>query len=631
MPTSGAERQRLYRARRDADPEKRAQYLERTRERWKKERELGKRKSIKEVSESERSLKRQQWRRAQARRRARKKATLDTGLNISTSVPIICTIKTEEEHIAVTPMRYKCSQESSTNMPKPAPSQCKETQTPDNICAEIEMTCNNRGISRKRPRWESIEEWAPIDSDISLQSKENTESVLPPKDSIPVDIEFPVEERPFSNNTKYIVYESCLRQLFNSCPVCSMPCEVKGLCMGTYISFDQHCPHCNYSRDWKSQPVFGSTPLGNLQMSAAIYFTGLSFHQVEKFCKALQLQSFNYDTFRKHARNYLEPAIVHKWKADQQQILDQLKEERGKLKVSGDMWTGRAEGYGCYTLTHQDSNTIVDLQLVQNNKMGKGHLKADALKQCLDRLSVNDLEVDSIVTKSCPKIQEFLKKQNITHFYDTQHFEKRLSKRLVKLSRHKDCAVLKKWLRVIKNHLYWSVTFSTSGGEKVAKWTSLINHMQNIHQHQNPLYPMCTYLDIKSNNSQKWLQQGSSALNKVDRILNNEQVLEDIAKLCPNLQTYSMKTFHNLIQEFTPRNVIFPPTGMLCRLYLAAMHHNENADLKHRSNDLSAAFGMSSKDQIKTDNTYNYLDELMNLIFEVLRDPAPFIEQMKFG
>ncbi|KAJ0002311.1 hypothetical protein NQD34_002107 [Periophthalmus magnuspinnatus] len=403
--------------------------------------------------------------------------------------------------------------------------------------------------------------------------------------------------------------------------------------MGTYVSFDQYCSHCNYSRDWKSQPLVGSTPLGNFQMSAAIYFTGLSFYQVEKFCKALQLQSFKYDTFRKHARNYLEPAIVHKWKVDQQQILAQLKEEGGKIKGSGDMWTDSAgaAGYGCYTLTHQDSNTIIDLQLVQSNEMGKGHMKTDGLKRCLDHLNVNDLGVDSVVTESCAKTQEVLKKQNIAHFYDTRSFEKGLSKRLKKLSRHKDCAALKDWLCVIKNHLYWSVTSSTSGAEKVAKWTSLINHMQNIHQHQNPLYPKCTHLDIKTNNSQKWFQQGSSALNKLDKILNNKHVLEDIAKLCPNLQTYSMETFHNLIQEFTPKNVVFPPTGMLCRLYLAAMHHNENADLKHRNSDVSVAFGTSSKEEFKTETTYNYLEELMNLIFEVLHDPAPFIEQMKLS
>ncbi|KAF1388887.1 hypothetical protein PFLUV_G00067530 [Perca fluviatilis] len=58
---------------------------------------------------------------------------------------------------------------------------------------------------------------------------------------------------------KYIVFESCLRELFQSCPVCKRQCDVQRRKMGTYVSFTQLCPHCNYSRQWQSRPVVGST------------------------------------------------------------------------------------------------------------------------------------------------------------------------------------------------------------------------------------------------------------------------------------------------------------------------------------------------------------------------------------
>ncbi|CAM4657497.1 unnamed protein product [Leuciscus chuanchicus] len=35
-------------------------------------------------------------------------------------------------------------------------------------------------------------------------------------------------------------------------------------------------------RQWKSQPIIGSTPAGNLQLSAAVHFTGTSFRQISK-------------------------------------------------------------------------------------------------------------------------------------------------------------------------------------------------------------------------------------------------------------------------------------------------------------------------------------------------------------
>lgn len=85
-----------------------------------------------------------------------------------------------------------------------------------------------------------------------------------------------------------------------------------------------------------------------------------------------------------------------------------------------------------------------------------------------------------------------------------------MSKKLLKLSQSKDCEVLKKWLKSIKNHLYWSATTSVSGPEKVAKWTSLLNHMQNTHVHDNPLFPKCEHQDKTSRDNKKWFEKGMS-------------------------------------------------------------------------------------------------------------------------
>lgn len=84
------------------------------------------------------------------------------------------------------------------------------------------------------------------------------------------------------DEAKFIVFESCLKQLFENCPVCKRVCEVQQRRMGTYVAFTQQCPHCNYFRQWESQPIIGSTPAGNLQLSAATYFSGASFLQLEK-------------------------------------------------------------------------------------------------------------------------------------------------------------------------------------------------------------------------------------------------------------------------------------------------------------------------------------------------------------
>lgn len=86
MPLSAAEKQRRYRADQDADPQRRAKYLETERKKWKRDRELGKIKTINMVSEGEQRSKRWNWRIAQTKCRAMKKAA-SVALNCLTTPP----------------------------------------------------------------------------------------------------------------------------------------------------------------------------------------------------------------------------------------------------------------------------------------------------------------------------------------------------------------------------------------------------------------------------------------------------------------------------------------------------------------------------------------------------------------
>ena len=67
------------------------------------------------------------------------------------------------------------------------------------------------------------------------------------------------------SDVKYIVFESCLSDLFQTCPLCKRDCEVRRWRLGTFVSFSQVCPNCQYTRKWQSQPMRESTPVGNLQ------------------------------------------------------------------------------------------------------------------------------------------------------------------------------------------------------------------------------------------------------------------------------------------------------------------------------------------------------------------------------
>ncbi|XP_052438851.1 protein FAM118B isoform X1 [Carassius gibelio] len=84
---SAAEKQRRYRARRDADPSRRAQYLEKQREAWYRQIRHGKVKPVAELSESEKQSKRDQWRKAQQRRRQRNRMLVQKDSNELEQLP----------------------------------------------------------------------------------------------------------------------------------------------------------------------------------------------------------------------------------------------------------------------------------------------------------------------------------------------------------------------------------------------------------------------------------------------------------------------------------------------------------------------------------------------------------------
>lgn len=61
---------------------------------------------------------------------------------------------------------------------------------------------------------------------------------------------------------------------------------------------------------------------------------------------AMQVPVFQYDTFRRHARMFIEPAVVHMWKTSQDSMLQQLRQDE-KVVVGCDT---RTDSPGVYIL-----------------------------------------------------------------------------------------------------------------------------------------------------------------------------------------------------------------------------------------------------------------------------------------
>ncbi|XP_033959402.1 uncharacterized protein [Pseudochaenichthys georgianus] len=459
-----------------------------------------------------------------------------------------------------------------------------------------------------------------------------TESIADDTETTDMLVQAP--KPPHKINT-YIVYETCLMELFEVCPVCRRVCDVQTTKMGTFISVQQLCPHCQFARHWNSQPILGSTPAGNLQLSAATYVNGLSFYKLGKVFKAMNMQLFKYNTFRRHARMFIEPAVVSYWKTSQEDMLRKLREE-DKVLVGGDMKAvSPGTKFGSYTLMDLKNNKVVDLQLVQSNEAGGStHMEREGLKRSLEWLKERGVTPDCIVTDRHRHIQEFLRESSVTQLYDVGHIEKGISKQLLKAAKKRDCEQLRAWLKSIRKHIYWTAATSTTGPERVAKWTSILNHVQG---HEDPLFPKGLHPLPVTRDKGQWLAAGTQAFHKLEKVLSNERVLNDVEKLSPHHQTSPLKAFHSAILRFAPQHVVFPFLGMLCRLYLAAIHYNERAerptsstgDPPYELQTPEAREGECRAKAVKTDPTFRYVDNLMDLIFDqVFVDPAPFTEEV---
>ena len=87
-----------------------------------------------------------------------------------------------------------------------------------------------------------------------------------------------------------------------------------------------------------------------------------------------------------------------------------------------------------------------------------------------------------------------------------------LKKKLVALSKERDCGLVGEWIRSIINHLYWCASSTPDGNGDIieAKWLSVLNHIRNRHTRHGKLFPKCLHAKYRRRQGQavKWMKQG---------------------------------------------------------------------------------------------------------------------------
>ncbi|XP_056437954.1 uncharacterized protein LOC130374996 [Gadus chalcogrammus] len=330
-------------------------------------------------------------------------------------------------------------------------------------------------------------------------------------------------------------------------------------------------------------------PTSNLLLSGAIHFSGCLATQTLRMMTLFGLQCISASTFFRHQRRYTIPVIIQAWQNEQAKNFSDLKAMDGGLVVAGDCrsdYPGHCAKYGSYTLIEDRVNKVVDVQLVQSSEVpNSSWCEMEGLKRSIGLLRRNDLHLSTLITDRHRQVAKWVREElcpeGTQHYFDVWHIGKSLGKALDTASKDRQCEQLQLWRPATVNHLYWTAASTPDGNPAVmeAKWRSLVNHIQDIHDHDTPAFSSCAHAPLEGDQRDKeWLEPGSMAAVKLEGIITRTSLLKDVRQLSPQHQTYSLEAFHSLILHFAPKHTGFSYQGMYSRLLLAALHYNCNAN-----------------------------------------------------
>ncbi|XP_077152034.1 uncharacterized protein LOC143816018 [Ranitomeya variabilis] len=393
----------------------------------------------------------------------------------------------------------------------------------------------------------------------------------------------PVKDR------KFLVFESCLDKL-----ILSMPCRGEQGCdrpivkiwkeiNGTFITVHVSCGNHNYKL-WESQPQTGGIPAGNLLLSAAILFSGLTYVKVRHVFHILGLLCIDKSTYLKNQTYHLFPVINNQWILEQNAVVDNLK--KTPLCLAGDGQRdhlGHLTKHGIYTLLDVNSKKVVSFHVEQlsagNSSLG---LKTEACKQALRGLVKKQLNIKIVCTEKQLGIRKMIKTHfpNIIHQYDIWQLSKSIGNKLGKVSRKKDCEELGKWIGAARNHLWWSAsTCNEEHSLLTDKWNSILFHIVNRHSWEgSDCYNSCSHVPVVTSTfgPKKWLEEGSIVHSEVAEVVLNRNLHKDLQHLSYFSHSRELEVFRSAIRKYRSKKKRLLTDGIIARTQLSALYHNHN-------------------------------------------------------
>ncbi|XP_072266660.1 uncharacterized protein [Pyxicephalus adspersus] len=428
-----------------------------------------------------------------------------------------------------------------------------------------------------------------VEEDFDQEMAANEELYFDPSD---MDSSFLLlsEEEPkhsFVDEKKYLVFDSCLHKLLMSCKCQSSPScngniiRVKKFRIGSAISVIGYCSENHKFNLWRSQPMIGRKPVGNLLISAAIVCSGTNFLKIENFFNMLNMFGIKKSTHYTNQHNVIFPTIDHFWQLNRWESFDLLQNDPVALVGEGHFHpSGHSANYCIYNFLDFKSKRIIDFQVEVQTGTSATALRRKSVEIGLDRLIEDGLNIYVLCTDRHQSIRKLLKGKynSIVHKFDVRYIAKSVGNKILAASRRANCDKLAKWVSPTKNHLCWSASSCLHNPTLLVElWSSIVYHVSNHHHWESGHhYKKCHHGPIREDEHRThcWLEDGSPAHWAFKDIVLNKKLLKDLKQQTFLCHTKDLESFHGTTLKYCSKQNHYCIDEMVAGTQLAALDYN---------------------------------------------------------
>ncbi|XP_071972400.1 uncharacterized protein [Engystomops pustulosus] len=395
-------------------------------------------------------------------------------------------------------------------------------------------------------------------------------------------------EREIVNDRKLIIFESCLDNVLMKVhcqfdPNCKNRVKtIKKTFQGSFFRVTGQCFGGHKFHILESQPKIKNYASGNLLLAASILFSGLNFQKVAELFEIFGLVGISQTSYYRYQTKFLFPVIDYAWKENQK--INQDKISKKGLCVAGDGQCdspGHSAKYCVYTILDTITGKILDFEVVQRSQCNSSvAMEKFGFEICINRLIEKGFKIRIFASDRHVGIRKKLKEdyETINHQFDIWHYAKSLKKKITSASKLRLCKELVPWVDKIILHFWWCVQNCERNPNLLQeKWSSVLNHVVNIHEWEGNLYSKCGHAPLNPEDHDLfWLKQGFPPYKNLERIVKNEQLIKELPNLVHNCHTGRLENFHSLALKYRSKRIHFGIDSMEARTKLAALTHNNN-------------------------------------------------------